>query len=297
MDDMESSDTEFAMNPLKVARLPSGITLAWAAPDWAQLIIPPDSAKKRLLRRLSASSLIQPLLRNFDGTVRFSGRNLDLNSTLEAMGYALPRCSPAAVFVNGRRQPPRLYLWLQIDGKWAFLKIGELSTSTSFKNEAKICSELCLDQRYRIALPMKFGETKCVSYILAQGLSPIELAARQPLMPREFLNILLNTNSARRGPFGGAVHGDLGSNNAFRMWDKILIMDWEFASKAGPDFCDAVALAAATEKIPKITIDTIDQTLNGEFSFGATKQEIVESLKFLAKLGNPHALRIIANNN
>lgn len=284
---------------LRSLKLPGGRLIAWSDRSWVQLILPSDSWKKRIFRFLLRLPFAPLVSRSFEGEVFIKGRVLDLKMLLPMLADVVADPVVEAVFVNSQRKPPRIYIWLKSKDGPKFMKIGTNLESQAFKNEFELVKSLDVHSGVRVMRPLKLFQYKEFEIIVFEGLDKSDHAKKCRLFPRELISYFVAHELKGAGFFGGPVHGDLSSNNAFKLGGQVLIFDWEFGSASGPEYCDlielALSLALSNARLPKrdllrsIKLEILE--LSGVRLSEAT---IHKALVFLATKGNSNAENYMA---
>lgn len=277
---------------LRSFRFPGQGLLVWSDPAWLQHILPADSRKKKLLRGLASLPGFSLLSRRFDGKLPFDGRVYDLGDLLAQFSDIVPAPTLSAMFVNGRRNPPRIYVWLESEGNPLFLKIGNATERSVFGNEVEALSGLHPDNDLLVMRPMALRVSDGLALLLSQGMSRTMHTLKQRLSPDQVLTNFARQGLEPTGFFGGPVHGDLASHNVFDLGDRLLIVDWEFAAPNGPDYCDLIELCAAlvvADPARHPDFDALKTQLHRSAGLGLNDSTLSNALEFLAQRGNINA--------
>ena len=177
-----------------------------------------------------------------------------------------------------------------------FLKIGTAAEFSVFENEASALTKLHTDHDLIVMRPLALRVSDSLVMLLSQGMSLNMHQFKQRLSPDEVLSYFVQVGLQANGFFGGLVHGDLSSQNVFDVGGKLLVVDWEFATPHGPDYCDVIELCSAL-----VVADCVDPagfaTLKAQVSRN-TGLELDEStlrnaVEFLAKRGNINAQKVL----
>lgn len=272
---------------------PGGIEIAWDTPEWVPLILPKDSWKKRLVIKGVQSGLTRPFQRSFDGHIRLGATNIFLKSILDQLRPSRYELKPKAIFSNARRDPPRVYVWLESRGVWFFLKIGRSIDRQNFENEFATCEKIPSKCDLIVSRPIDLKADKEWVGLLTTGLSPTQLSSRRNVDANKLIVAPLFLANARTGPFEGIVHCDLNSNNIFELDGAYWVTDWEFAAMKGPDYCDLVGLVATSPANSNMSLDILKVIMERKCGIEISLSQIKEALNFLAYRGNKGAKRIL----
>lgn len=282
---------------LRSLRFPGQGLLVWSDPTWLQHILPADSRKKKLLRSLVSLPGFSLLSRRFDGKLLFDGRVYDLDDLLAQLSDIVPVPTVSAIFVNGRRNPPRIYVWLESEGNPLFLKIGNATERPVFENEVKALTGLNPDNDLLVMRPMALRFSDALVLLLSQGMSPTMHRQKRRLSPDEVLAYFGRLGLQANGFFGGPVHGDLASHNVFDLGNKLLIVDWEFGAPSGPDYCDLIEIGAAlvvADPNECVDLDALKTHLHKSAEVQLDDSTLRDALAFLAERGNINARTVLS---
>lgn len=282
---------------LRSFRFPGQGLLVWSNPAWLQYILPADSKKKMLLRGLARLPGFSLLSRRFDGKVPFDGRIYELDDLLAQLSDIVPAPSVSAMFVNGRRNPPRIYVWLESEGNPLFLKIGNEMEQPAFENEVEALTGLHLDNNLLVMRPMALRFSDALVLLLSQGMSPTMHRQKQRLSPDEVLAYFARLGLQANGFFGGPVHGDLASHNVFDLGNRLLIVDWEFGAPSGPDYCDLIEIGAAlvvADPNECADLSSLKTRLHKRAGVQLDDSILRAALAFLAERGNINARTVLS---
>lgn len=283
---------------LRSLPLPNQGLLAWSDPTWLQYILPADSLKKRLLRGMARHPAFVLLSRCFDGTLPFNGEVYDLDDLLASLSDIAPDPAVSAVFVNSKRNPPRVYVWLRSGDKTLFLKIGRETELSFFENEVEALAQLHPIEDMQVMRPLALRKHDGLTLLLSQGMSLSMQRNKRRLNPEQVLAHFARQKLEASGFFGGLVHGDLASHNVFKLGDRLLIVDWEFAATSGPDYCDLIELGAAlvvSNTTQRPDLDTLNAQLRRSAGARLDDSTLLDSLVFLAERGNINARTVLSS--
>lgn len=282
---------------LRSFRFPNKGLLVWSDTDWLRSILPSDSRKKKLLRRLGGLPILS---RRFNGKVPFGDRIYDLDRILAQFADIAPFSKVSAIFVNSRRNLPRIYVWLQSEGHPMFLKIGGPTELPAFENEANALTELHTGNDLIVMHPLSLRVYDSLVLLLSQGMSLTMHQQKQRLSPDEVLSYFVKLGVKANGFFGGPVHGDLSSHNAFDVEGRLLVVDWESAAPHGPDYCDLIELCS-TLLVADCTRPTGLAALKAQVRRSADLEldevTLRNALKFLAQHGSINSQKILNSIN
>ena len=282
---------------LRSVSLPGGGLLAWADPVWLQYILPTDSRKKRLVRALARLPLLGLVSSRFNGKLVFDGRIINLSDLLRQLADVIPDPIVSAIFVNSRRKPPRVYIWLTSTGVDYFVKIGTDEDLVAFRNEIDVLASQVSLLDIRVMRPLKLLVHNDLVMLVSEGMNKDLHASKRRLLPGEVLSHFSMQAGLPQGFFGGPVHCDLSSNNVFIVGNQVLIVDWEFAASSGPDFCDLIELGAAvviSDLQAPPDMERLKDVLLGPTGFSLPNTTIMKCLVFLAERGNRNAIKLLS---
>lgn len=276
------------MKHLTAIKVPNGV-IGWSDSCWINRVIHPDSWKKKLLR-ISARSLgiVCPIQVN--NRVSLGGKPLRIEAVFERFQVKISSRMVNAIYVNGNRNPPRIYIWGRYDsGKYFFLKVGNASDNQSFKNELAVTSHLSARSNILFFRVSEVVETKRFIAAVSEGFPPQKMDQLARLDQRSVFNWLTECNTPGEGPFGGCIHGDLASNNVFSDGEKVWILDWEFGAVKGPEYGDLIAVASEIVIRNETRNDwfiSIQELIAEKIHIRLSLDDIAETLKFVARHGN-----------
>lgn len=272
--------------------------IAYSDPAWVEHMLPSDSVKKRIVKTVCRLPIIKFLLPKFDGKVLFRSGTVDLEQVLTLVNRVIPSPNISAVFVNGGREPPRIYVWLEANSDDYFLKIGTSNDYELFENEVTLFKNHPPDGVHlmRPLSVLRFGE---LSMLVSEGFSLQMRERKRRLLPRDIIARFKVGGFPPEGFFGGPVHGDLAGNNIFAIDDDVYVLDWEFSSPEGPSYCDLVELITAIlfhENVKPVGIRDLQALVTQLTDLQLPDNVLWEALNFLATRKNPNALRFLATN-
>lgn len=285
---------------LRTISFSDGITLAWAESSWIQHMLPSDSVKKSIVRTLLRPPISQFLSSRFEGALTIDGRTFWLADILELIDHVAPEPIVTAIFANQRRQPPRIYIWLRSRDGARFVKLGTYRDQEKFHNEAKILKCVKLPQGIRTLSPLLVAEFNTLQLLVSEGLEQKEHVIKTRMLTEDILINFSSSELLAKGFFGGPIHGDLASNNVFRLKNEILIVDWEHGSVSGPDYCDLIELGSARalgSASSQNGVEDVRKHLELLIGFSPTHAEVIEGLRFLESCGSNNASKIIVSSN
>lgn len=282
---------------LQSLSLSGGIVLAWSNPSWITYILPSDSIKKRLIHMLVRFPLSWILFKPFNGRLNFGGQSIDLETLFSQVADNLSNPVVSAVFINSRRDPPRVYIWLKSDGVDYFIKIGLISDYPAFANEFKVLKRKKSIKNVRIMSPLKLYQYGSLAILLFEGLTVKEHSEKQRVAPKQVLAHFSQGGVRHKGFFGGVVHGDLSSNNVFVLGDELLVLDWESSVESGPAYCDLIELGSAltlSDPVLEQNFERLRDILNTHAGFCPDTSIVKESLEYLSQKGNKNASQLLS---
>lgn len=283
---------------LRALSFSGGVVLAWADPIWLQYILPADSRKKQILRAALRCPLTQLVSRRFRGKLILDGRSFDLAELLEQVAEVLPDPIVSAIFVNSRRDPPRIYIWFSSGGHEFFVKVGTDRDGAAFQNEFEVSKDVTLPNGSRTLRHLALSKYDGLHILVSEGLEQSAHSRKKRLLAEDMLVFFSQQGLRSEGFFGGAVHGDLASNNVFLLDDEILVVDWEFGARSGPDYCDLIELAAAhviADPTAERSFGSIRDVLQRTTGFDPPERALLESLMFLSSRGNSNAQQMLVS--
>ena len=216
---------------------------------------------------------------------------------LTVVNRVIPSPDISAVFVNGGREPPRIYVWLEAGSDDYFLKIGTNNDYELFENEVALFKNHPPDGVHLIRplSVVRFGElSMLVSEALVCRCVNVSVGSY-----REILLLTSRWEVFLQRVFGGPVHGDLAGNNVFAIDDDVYVLDWEFSSPEGPSYCDLVELITAIlfhENVKPVGIRDLQALVTQLTDLQLPDNVLWDALNFLATRNNPNALRFLATN-
>lgn len=282
---------------LRSFRFPGQGLLVWSDPVWLQDILPADSRKKKLLRGLASLPGFSLLSQRFDGKMPFDGRVYDLDDLLAQLSDIVPVPTISAIFVNGRRNPPRIYVWLESEGNPLFLKIGNATERPVFENEVKALTGVPPFNDLLVMRPIVLRTLDGLVLLLSQGMSSTMHRQKQRMSPVEVLAYFVRQGLQASGFFGGPVHGDLSSHNVFDLGNRLLIVDWEFGAPSGPDYCDLIEIGAAlvvADANECVDLNALKTHLHKSAGVQLDDSTLCDALAFLAERGNINARKVLS---
>lgn len=277
---------------LRSFRFPGQGLLVWSNAEWLKFILPSDSQKKKLFHVFASLPGFACFLRHFDGKLPFDGRMYDLDDLLAQFSDIVPFPTVSAIFVNGRRDPQRIYVWLESEGNPMFLKIGKAAERPVFENEADALTGLHTNDDIIVMRPRALRLSKTQVLLLSNGLSQSMHQQKQRLSPDKVLSYFVRQGLQASGFFGGPIHGDLASNNVFQVGNRLLIVDWEFAVPDGPDYCDLIELCAAlviANRTQPPSLADLQAQVRRSTDLELDDSTLNKALEFLAQRGNINA--------
>jgi len=273
--------------------------VAYSDPVWIEHILPSDSLKKRIFKQICRLPFIKFLSPQFDGKVLFNSETVDLEHVLAQVTQVIPSLDISAVFLNGGREPPRIYVWLSAENDNYFLKIGTVDDNKLFENEIGLF-ESHLPDGVRLVRPLKVLRFGNLSMLFCEGLNLQMHECKRRLLPRDIIAHFKDRGFLPQGFFGGPVHCDLASNNVFAINSDVYILDWECSSPKGPSYCDLVELTTAIlfqENIKPVGIGDLQALMTQLTDLQLPENTFWDALHFLAERNNPNALNFLAANS
>lgn len=280
--------------------LPGTVLLAWRDAAWVSYILPSDSIKKRFVKTLVSSSLSRIFSKYFNGKLIFGNQSVDLQIILDQLKGDITNPQTSAIFVNSRRDTPRIYLWLMSEGVEYFIKIGLGADYEAFNNELKVMENKHELGDIQILSGRKLFRHDNLSILLSKGLSEREHQQKKRMLPHEILRYFSNRGLSSEGFFGGRVHCDLSSNNVFSVGNRLIVLDWESSVELGPRYCDLIELGSAmlvSDPVKRKTLRCFKSLLNNQIGFCPSESSIRDSLEFLSNQGNKNAIKLLANTS
>jgi hypothetical protein len=282
---------------LRSLSLPNQGLLVWSHPKWLQYILPADSWKKKLLRGLSGYPAFELFSKHFDGNLYFDGQVYNLSNIISVLPAINPAPVISAAFVNSGRNPPRAYVWLQSGDIAMFLKIGRAIEYPFFENEVKVFEKMNSVEGLQVMKPITLCNYDGLVLLLSKGISLDMQRFKHRVTPEQMLSQFLKHGADASGFFGGPVHGDLSSQNVFKLRDQLLIVDWEFATPYGPDYCDLIELGAAIvvaspNQSPNLA--NLQAQLHRSVGVELNYSTLFNALVFIAERGNVNAREILS---
>lgn len=282
---------------LRSLPLPNQGLLIWSHRMWLQYIIPADSWKKRLLGSLARYSAFEILSRRFDGNLYFDGQVYNLSDLISCFATINPAPVVCAAFVNSGRNPPRAYVWLQSGDTPLFLKIGRSIEQPLFENEVKVISKIDSVKNIQVMKPVELCKYDGLVLLLSEGMSLDVHRVKQRLAPQQVIAHFILHGVNASGFFTGPVHGDLSSQNVFKLGEQLLVVDWEFAALSGPDYCDLIELGAAmlvAEPDQSPNLPSLRARLYQSVGIKLNDSTLIDALVFLADRGNINAHKTLS---
>jgi hypothetical protein len=270
---------------MRCLKLPNEVLLAWRNRLFIHNILPSNSFKKRIIKLLFRLPILNFFSSGFDGKLNFYGSNIDVFSVASELIKSEDEIRLNAVFFNATRDRQRVYVWGDHGSKPFFIKIGQPDDYDLFENEHNACGYECKSDHFRILQARSIIKKNKYSAILLEGLSFYEIDKMKRISGLEFLKYCVNLNLDLKNIFKNRAHGDLSSNNIYRVEGKVIIMDWEFSAKNPPDYCDVIEIFSSDKKYQKQHGNKISLLLNDikrGLDIDIGYENAIKSLKFLA---------------
>lgn len=273
---------------MKQFSFPGGVKFAWNDPIFLSNIISSDTLKKRITKFFLKKYLLNLIAPVFDGKVIFYESSIDIFLIAKEMMPSAKKIEFFAIFINAKRNRPRIYIWGLQDKKPFFIKIGFPEDYSFFQNEYYASKHEIGIELFRVLKAKSVIKKRNYSAILLEGLTSKDVSQMQKLSGKEFLRYCLEFNLDLKDIFNGRMHGDLSNNNIYKLENKILILDWEFSRKRFPDFCDVIEIMLSLKKYRKKSKNKIlllIEDIKKEINIDITQDSVKNCLKHLSNLG------------